>query len=71
MDIVPFLSTIILVTTLATLILAVVSYVTFKMRDARKPAAKKATLHSGAAPAKTFFARYQPPEAAKAGPAGG
>ena len=50
---------------------AVVSYVAFKMRDGRRPAGKKTALHPGGAPAKTFFVRYQPPEAAKAGRVGG
>ena len=62
MDIVPILSTIILVSTLATLVLAVVSYMAFKLRDRRKPATRKAVPATG--PQKTFFVRYQPPGAA-------
>ena len=39
MDIVPYLSAVILITTIFTLLLAVGSYVAFKMRDRRKPRA--------------------------------
>ena len=67
MNIVPFLSTVILISTLATLILAVASYVAFRLRDRRKPygvAKKTATAND-----KTFFVRYLPPGATPAGPA--
>ena len=37
MDLVPVLSTVILVATIATMILAVFSYAAFKLRDSRKP----------------------------------
>ena len=37
MDIVPYLSAVILVTTIATILLAVLSYAAFKLRDKRKP----------------------------------
>jgi hypothetical protein len=60
MDIVPILSTVILSTTFATLVLAVGSYLAFKLRDKRKPAAKAA---APSAPVKKFFVRYRPPEA--------
>ena len=39
MDVVPYLSAVILVTTIATLLLAVLSYAAFKLRDKRKPKA--------------------------------
>lgn len=39
MDLVPYLSAIILISTIATLILAVVSYAAFKLRNKRKPKA--------------------------------
>ncbi len=39
MDIVPYLSAVILVTTIATILLAVLSYAAFKLRDKRKPKA--------------------------------
>ena len=37
MDIVPYLSTVILVATIATILLAVLSYASFKLRDRRRP----------------------------------
>jgi hypothetical protein len=58
MDIIPILSTVILTTTFATLVLAVGSYLAFKLRDKRKPAPKPAAT---IAPVKTFFVRYRPP----------
>jgi hypothetical protein len=55
MDIVPYLSAVILVATIATILLAVISYAAFKLRDKRRP--KKQT----AAP--VFFHRYREDEA--------
>ena len=52
MDLVPVLSTIVLVATLATLILGVLSYVAFRSRERRRPSAA-AAAHSG----KQFFVR--------------
>jgi hypothetical protein len=63
MDIVPILSTVILSTTFATLVLAVLSYVAFKLRSRRRPAPKPA---EASAPGKTFFVRYRPPADAPA-----
>lgn len=37
MDLIPYLSAVILIATIATLLLAVGSYVAFKVRDKRKP----------------------------------
>jgi len=37
MDVIPFLSAIILIATVATILLAVLSYAAFKFRDRRKP----------------------------------
>ena len=56
MDLVPYLSAVILVATIATILLAVLSYAAFKLRDKRKPKS------SGEAP--VFFHRYEP-EAAR------
>ncbi len=56
MDVVPYLSAIILVSTIATVLLAILSYAAFKLRDKRKP------KPSSAAP--VFFRRYQPETAA-------
>jgi len=55
MDIVPYLSAVILITTIFTLILAVGSYIAFKMRGRRKPQA--AVVEEVA-----FFHRYHPDE---------
>ena len=56
MDIVPYLSAVILVATIATILLAILSYAAFKLRDKRKPRG------SGERP--PFFTRYAP-EAAR------
>lgn len=52
MELVPYLSAVILVATIATILLAVVSYAAFKLRDKRRPRS------SGDEPA--FFHRYRP-----------
>ena len=52
MDLVPYLSTVIVVATLATVILAVFSYAAFKVRDKRRPREE--------ASAPVFFRRYRP-----------
>lgn len=54
MDIVPLLSTIILISTLVTIVLSVVSYVAFKIRERRRPWVK------GAGQPVSFFTRYVP-----------
>jgi hypothetical protein len=64
MNIVPILSTVIVVATLATLMLAIGSYLAFKLRERRRPKPKAGTA---AAPEKTFFVRYQPPPEGAAG----
>jgi hypothetical protein len=53
MDVVPYLSAIILISTIATIFLAVLSYAAFKLRDKRKPKAKK----NAARP--VYFHRYR------------
>lgn len=53
MDLIPYLSAVILVTTLATILLAVLSYAAFKLRDKRRP---KASDDGGP----VFFHRYDP-----------
>lgn len=37
MDLVPYLSAVILISTIATIVLAVLSYAAFKLRDKRRP----------------------------------
>ena len=51
-EVVPYLSTVIVVATLATVVLAVFSYIAFKVRDRRRP---KEELSDS-----QFFRRYQP-----------
>ena len=57
MDLVPILSTVILAATLATLVLAVVSYAAFRMRDRRRPTEAPSPPRAAS---KTFFVRYRP-----------
>ncbi|MDJ0847840.1 MAG: hypothetical protein QNK04_05565 [Myxococcota bacterium] len=52
MDLVPYLSAVILIATIATIVLAVLSYAAFKLRDRRKP------RRDTAAP--VFFTCYDP-----------
>ena len=51
MDLVPYLSAVILVSTIATILLALLSYAAFKLRDKRKPKA----VDTGP----VFFHRYR------------
>lgn len=53
MDVVPYLSAIILISTIATIFLAVLSYAAFKIRDKRKPKAKKGAAQP------VYFHRYR------------
>ena len=52
MDLIPYLSAVILISTVATILLAVISYAAFKLRDKRRPKAN-------AAAAPRFFHRYR------------
>ena len=58
MDFVVILSTVILVSTLVTLLLAVGSYAAFRMREKRKPKSS-AGVGTAPAPEKAFFVRYR------------
>ena len=67
MDVVPYLSAVILISTIATIFLAVLSYAAFKLRDRRRPKAKKGSAEP------VYFHRYKPradaePEATGAEP---
>lgn len=55
MDLIPYLSAVILVATVATILLAVLSYTAFKLRDKRRP--KTAEVE-----APVFFHRYREDE---------
>lgn len=52
MDLIPYLSAVILVATIATIVLAVGSYIAFKLRDKRKPRTRTEKP--------VFFHRYRP-----------
>jgi hypothetical protein len=52
-DLIPYLSAVILVSTVATVLLAVISYAAFKLRDKRRPKADPDQ-------APRFFHRYRP-----------
>jgi len=54
MDLIPYLSTVILIATIATILLAVVSYAVFKLRDRRR--------RSASSDQPIFFHRYSPPD---------
>jgi uncharacterized membrane protein len=56
MDIVPILSAVVLTATLATLVLGVLSYVAFRARDRRRPAANARTVAT-----RRFLVRYEIP----------
>jgi hypothetical protein len=53
MDVVPYLSAVILISTIATIFLAVLSYAAFKLRDRRRPKAKKGSGEP------VYFQRYR------------
>jgi hypothetical protein len=53
MDVVPYLSAVILISTIATIFLAVLSYAAFKLRDRRRPKAKKGSTEP------VYFHRYR------------
>ena len=59
MDVVPYLSAVILVSTIATILLAVLSYAAFKLRDKRRPKKDASTP--------VFFRTYEPEGAASPG----
>ncbi len=53
MDLIPLLSTIILVATIVTIVIATGSFLVYKMREAKKP------LPVPAGKGKTFFRKYE------------
>jgi hypothetical protein len=60
MDVVPYLSAVILISTIATIFLAILSYAAFKLRDKRRPKAKKGAAEP------VYFHRYRNPSDAEA-----
>jgi len=60
LELIPILSTVLMVATLVTILFALFSYVAFRHRERKKPHAAAAGV---AAPSSRFFRRYQPPAA--------
>lgn len=62
MDLISILATVILATTIGTLIVGVGAYAAFKLRDSRKPKAKKTDASSATAAVgePKFLKRYTP-----------
>jgi hypothetical protein len=63
MDLISILTTVILTTTIGTVVVGVAAYGAFKLRDSRKPKAKKSSEGQGplAAPEAIFLKPYVPP----------
>lgn len=66
MDLISILATVILVTTIGTMVVGVGAYAAFKLRDKRKPKAKKSGDAAGgtASEEPVFLKRYLPPSLA-------
>jgi hypothetical protein len=60
MDLISILATVILLTTIGTLIVAIAAYVAFKLRDKRKPTRKDPTSLSNKPTEPIFLTRYKP-----------
>lgn len=68
MDLISILTTVILTTTIGTVLVGVAAYAAFKLRDKRKPAAKKAgDGSSGGDLEPIFMTPYVPPKAGAGG----
>lgn len=65
MDLISVLATVILVTTLGTLLVAVAAYAAFKLRERRKPKKKDPTLLEGGPFEPVFLTPYDPSQATK------
>lgn len=60
MDLISILATVILITTLGTLVVAVAAYAAFKLRDKKKPKKKDPTQTEDGAFEPIFLTRYTP-----------
>ncbi len=66
MDLISILATVILVTTIGTMVVGVGAYAAFKLRDKRRPKAKKPGETAGDESAEpVFLTRYLPPSLAE------
>ena len=60
MDLISLLATVILITTIGTLVVAVAAYIAFKLRDKRRPKKKDPTMHDDGPYQPIFLQRYVP-----------
>ncbi len=60
MDLISILATVILLTTIGTLVVAVAAYAAFKLRDKRKPSKKDNTVAAPNTSEPIFLTRYKP-----------
>lgn len=63
MDLISLLATVILITTIGTLVVAVAAYIAFKLRDKRRPKKRDPTMHSDGPYQPIFLQRYVPVKA--------
>jgi hypothetical protein len=61
-DLIPWLSTVILVATIVTIIFAAFSYLAFRAREKKVPLLRTKSTESQILLEPQFFKRYQPPE---------
>jgi len=61
MELIPLLSTVILVATLVTIVFAVFSYLAYRARERKTPQARARSGEAGIPLEPLFFKRYQPP----------
>lgn len=64
MDLISILATVILLTTIGTLVIAIAAYVAFKLRDKRKPSKKDPTVAALNPSEPIFLTRYKPQKSA-------
>ncbi len=62
MELIPLLSTIILVATIVTIVFAVFSYLAYRAREKKTPRAATGTTHQQILLDPQFFKRYIPPK---------
>jgi hypothetical protein len=60
MDLISLLATVILITTIGTLVVAVAAYIAFKLRDKRRPRRRDPTVNPDGPHTPIFLQRYTP-----------
>ncbi len=68
MDLISLLATVILITTIGTLVVAVAAYIAFKLRDKRKPRRRDPTVSADGPHTPIFLQRYTPAKVPQQGP---